>query len=174
MPSPPPVLSATPIAPPKRAGNLSNDGRATAGVSSPGGRVASGQAPQTVLTAHRLLNFSSLGPTSSRHQRLGAPCRNYAGSAPSTGRDRRSARIPSSFSAVSAPAAAVKRWRAVSSIRSCSCSAHASISDGARSLLSAKDVQIISHPSRRIALDDAIQDSIHSPFPNRALLGRCF
>ena len=54
-PSPPPALSATPIAPPKRAGNPSNDAAPTARASSLGGRVASGQAPQTVLTAHRLL-----------------------------------------------------------------------------------------------------------------------
>src|SRR6202040_3733914 len=45
---------ATPIAPPKRAGNPSNDAAPTARASSPGGRIASGQAPQTVLTAHRL------------------------------------------------------------------------------------------------------------------------
>jgi yecA family protein len=45
---------ATPIAPPKRAGNPSNDAAPTARASSPGGRVASGQALQTVLTAHRL------------------------------------------------------------------------------------------------------------------------
>jgi len=54
MPSSPPALSATPIAPPKRAGNPSNGAAPTARASSPGGRVASGQAPQTVLTAHRL------------------------------------------------------------------------------------------------------------------------
>ena len=52
--SSPPALSATPIAPPKRAGNPSNDAAPTARASSPGGRGASGQAPQTVLTAHRL------------------------------------------------------------------------------------------------------------------------
>jgi len=46
MPSPPPALSATPIAPPKRAGNPSNDAAPTARASSPGGRVASGQAPK--------------------------------------------------------------------------------------------------------------------------------
>src|ERR1700726_1345953 len=56
MPSSPPALSATPIAPPKRAGNPSNDAAPTARASGPGGRVASGQAPQTVLTAHRLPN----------------------------------------------------------------------------------------------------------------------
>jgi len=38
----------------RSAGNPSNEAAPTARASSPGGRVASGQAPQTVLTAHRL------------------------------------------------------------------------------------------------------------------------
>src|ERR1700720_3284710 len=50
-------LSATPIAPPKRAGNPSKEAAPTARASSLGGRVASRSSPQTVLTAHRLHLF---------------------------------------------------------------------------------------------------------------------